>query len=224
MLCMYSCICGGIITFLVTIMIYCIFKCMGCCMQLKVKHGALPDSVFFYFDFQTSVRNISNSFRTTGSKLPASVLKIFKKGLCKCFSIYFDNPHILENPNTMRYCCGYSFNTKGLDENIEKELVQAGFLKAELPESKIVYSTFPYRCFLSYMIGAKRVWGFLFENAQSLLKEENFSENHYPCIEINNINYIEYIIPIQNQSKFLISKYPEPKYLKRLIPSIKKLN
>jgi len=219
--CPYICctICGIILVAFIILIIMCY---LGICKKLKPKEGEILDSIVYYYDFIGNFYSISKGALTFTKIIGKIGKKELREQRCRYSIFYFDDPSIVEDMNQYRYSIGLFFDKRIVNEELDQQLIKCGLQKAELPKSKVLRTSFPFKNWISYYIGASKAWPMLYQKATDCKCNEVIDMKYGGCIEFCSFHKIQYFLPIENYEKFYITKAPPPKIKKEFLEKLKK--
>ena len=145
-----------------------------------------------------------------------------REGRCRYGLFMFDNPGVVEDWNQLRYSIALVFDKRMISQELDQALLNSGLGKVELPKSKVLRTSFPYKNTCSYKIGSKKAWPMLFQKSLEMKCKFILDMKSGGCIEFYNFHKIQYYLPIENFERFYITKIPPPKLKKGVTYNQKK--
>jgi hypothetical protein len=183
---------------------------MGALNQVEMKSKTMDRKLFLYREYVGQYKNIGSVYENMGKNL----MHLFSPSK-EAAGIYYDNPKVVQDPNSCRAVCGLLLQEEDRQKAESFAAANPVYKFRELPEAECIYTRYPYKSKMSFIFLVARVYpeikAYVLKNIVKDPSEiKGIMEIYHmdipnPCIEV--------AVPFgQGTEGYLLSCQPEPQH------------
>lgn len=196
------------------VIVFGIFYWLGMLTTMKIKETVFKGGIFIYTDYRGNIKNVNAAFVKHVIKDRDEYRKTMVRPITlPCLGIYYDDPYNLVDPEECRATIGFLAPYRS--EEMIKYFTQKGLKVKVLPQSNSIHGSFPYRCSLSFMLGALKYYpsSLKYMGRHSSKFRDNIDMDEAGgCIELMEDNRIKYYLPLDHKREFFLTPHPNPEW------------